>query len=112
MIDEIEEVKFVCTICKHEFCGIEDYDTRIKVHEVISDREKDITELENMILYDILETFAVEDKVIHQTQVEKIEPQKEPSLSLKCNQCEFETDYDKSLMPYSNKTSTNKRKKS
>ena len=93
-----EEVKFECTICKHEFSEIEDYDdSHIKEHEIQSDTDVETKELENIVFSYILVAFAEETSVKHALQKDTIEPQQEPTLVFTCKQCEFQTDNDKNL---------------
>ena len=35
--DREEEVKFVCTICQHEFCEVDDYDSHVKLHDIATE---------------------------------------------------------------------------
>ena len=89
-----EEVKFVCIICKHEFNEAEDYDSHVKTHEsTTKSHDIQFSELENMVLCDILQHHADE-------------MDKDDFNSKNCPPCNFTSEAELNLSAHSKESHT------
>ena len=89
--DKNEEVRFICIVCKHEFSEVEDYDSHVKMHEMINHREDDLTDLQNVVFTHILEQQILE--IENEKKVKRVCDETKYS----CDQCEFSTNAEEHL---------------
>ena len=91
-LEENEEVRFVCIVYQHKFTESEDYDSHVKQHESVSEKDESIEELRNIVFCHLAEHHLGETE-----RESKDDKSNESEIRLSCNKCEFVSNCEKEV---------------